>query len=108
MISVDNRDGVVLASLSGEIDLEKSPAVKAELLRQVSQRQPVAVDLSQVLYIDSSGIASLIEALQQARRQGTDFVLIGLSQSAKRVIKLTRLDTVFRSFDTLDAYLAQR
>lgn len=64
------------------------------------------VDLSAVSYIDSSGIASLIEALQSADRGGTGLDLIAVSPEAHRVFELARLDKVFTIHADLGAALA--
>jgi len=53
-----------VVALRGEIDLQNSPALRKELLGWLADRQDVVVDLSRVDYIDSSGIASLVEAYQ--------------------------------------------
>jgi anti-sigma B factor antagonist len=53
------------------------------------------VDLSGVEYIDSSGVASLVEALQQAKARGQSLALASVSASALRVLELARLDKVF-------------
>ncbi|MFQ5467219.1 MAG: STAS domain-containing protein [Kiloniellaceae bacterium] len=70
--------------LDGSVDLEHTPDIR-----------DVLVDLSAVTYIDSSGIACLIEALHEAREQGADLGLVSVSIQAMRVLKLARLDMVF-------------
>ena len=71
--------------------------------RMVLQRgKPVLVDLSKVEYIDSSGIASLVESLQTARKKGSNLLLVSVSESALRVLKLARLDRVFTICDDLE------
>jgi len=87
--------------LEGNVDLEHSPDIRKVLLGAVDEGQSVLVDLSQVNYIDSSGIACLIEALQIARNHGADLGLISVSTQAMRVIELARLDMVFRIHDDL-------
>jgi anti-sigma B factor antagonist len=69
-----------LASLCGPIDMESSPAVRERLLAllQVPDRKILIVDLSAVTHIDSSGIATLIEALRIARSNKTELRLEGL------------------------------
>ena len=99
-------DGIRVVALHGEIDLESSPAARGVLLRAVQRRQPLVVDLSGVSYIDSSGIASLVEAFQVARRAGTRFSLAAMSPSALRVFELARLDQVFTIHPSLEAALA--
>ncbi len=92
-------------TFSGEVDLENSPRAREILLGQVAQDRKVLVDLGGVEYIDSSGIASLVEAFQEARRRGTSFGLVCVSPPALRVLKLARLDRVFTIFDSLQAGL---
>lgn len=105
-VDITNRDGAAVAQLSGEVDLERSPGVRRALLDALSARKPVVVDLSAVSYIDSSGIASLVEAYQTARKQGTPFVLCAVSPAALRVMQLARLDKVFDIRASVDDALA--
>ena len=58
--------GAVVIALEGDVDLKTSPDARKALLDVVSRNRPVVVDLSLVNYIDSSGVASLIEAFQKA------------------------------------------
>ena len=81
--------------LAGSVDLEHSPGVRQRLLDAVAARVNVFVDLSEVTYIDSSGIACLVEALQTARSHDADLGLVAVSRQAMRVLELARLDMVF-------------
>ena len=92
---VREEAGAAIVSLSGEVDLEHSPRARAVLLEWVERATRVLVDLSQVTYIDSSGVASLIEAFQLARKRSVDFALADVSPAALRVLELARLDRVF-------------
>lgn len=94
-----------VVSLHGEIDLERAPGVRRLLLSSVDRGKDMLVDLSEVSYIDSSGIANLIEALQSAKTKDLRFALVSVSDQAKRVLKLARLDTVFVMYDDLDTAL---
>jgi len=62
----------------------------------------VVVDLSGVGYMDSSGIATLIEGLQRAKREGRNFRLSGLTPAVRDVFDLARLAEVFEIFSTRD------
>jgi anti-sigma B factor antagonist len=99
--TVKEEGGVVVASLSGDVDLESSPRARELLLGLVRGGRSVLVDLSAVGYIDSSGVASLIEAFKLARLSGTGFALVSPTPSALRVLQLTRLDRVFTIHATL-------
>jgi anti-sigma B factor antagonist len=92
-------------ALSGEIDLQHSPDVRRKLMELMFERRDVLVDLAQVSYIDSSGVASLVEAYQMARRNATRFVLVAVSQPVMRVLQLARLDKVFTLADSAEAAL---
>lgn len=92
---VREKDGIAIIAVSGDVDLESSPKVRDVLLDCVGAKRPVLVDMSGVSYIDSSGVASLVEAHQKARRSKTTFALAQVSQSAMRVLELARLDKVF-------------
>lgn len=94
-VAVEHQDGVAVVTLSGEIDLRSSPEVRSQILELLQSRVPVVVDLQAVRYIDSSGVASLVEGFQTARSQKLKFVLAGVSPNALRVLKLARLDQVF-------------
>jgi len=99
--SVRDDGKAVVVSLSGEVDLESSPRLRELLLGLVRDGRDVLVDLSAVTYIDSSGVASLIEAFQLARRSGPAFALVAPSAAALRVLQLARLDRVFHIHATL-------
>ena len=99
--AVTEQRGRSIVALEGEVDLESSPEVRALLLEQVGAGRPVLVDMARVTYIDSSGIASLVEALQLARKQGSEFGLVRVSDAALRVLELARLETVFAIHETL-------
>ena len=92
---VREEAGAVIVAFEGEIDLEHSPKAREVLLECVGRGCPVLVDLSGVEYIDSSGVASLVEALQQAKGSGNSLTLASVSPSAMRVLELARLDKVF-------------
>jgi len=100
-----NGDHTIIA-LTGEIDLQTSSEAREQLLELLKDRRHVLVDLSGVEYIDSSGIASLVEALQFAKSNGLFFGLVDISEAAQQVIRLARLDKVFALYDTIEDGLA--
>jgi anti-sigma B factor antagonist len=93
--------GGIVVALTGDVDLQSSPAARKVLLDAVGRGRPIFVDLANVTYIDSSGIASLVEALQDARKRGSRFALVSVSEAARRVLQLARLDKVFAIHATL-------
>lgn len=98
------EDGAsVVISFEGDIDLQTSPQARTALLGATAKGKPVIVDLAKVTYIDSSGVASLVEALQAAKKGGQNLALAAVSDSAMRVLKLARLDAVFKIHASVDA-----
>ena len=92
------RDGTrSVVYVSGDIDLYTSPKLRETVLDLYRKRGQtiVIVNLNEVHYIDSSGIASLVEALQAAHNIGATLGLVALSTQALRVFELARLDKVF-------------
>ncbi len=94
-------NGYTVLSLIGEIDLQSSPDARDQLLELLKAGESLLVNMSQVEYLDSSGIASLVEALQYAKRSGQAFGLVEISPATSQVIKLARLDKVFPLYETV-------
>ena len=92
---VRTEGDTTIVVLSGDVDLDNSPKVRSILLESVGLKRGVLVEMSGVSYIDSSGIASLVEAYQSARGGNTPFALVAVSDAAMRVLELARLDQVF-------------
>jgi len=99
---VIKKQGTSIVVLKGDVDLESSPAAREILLKSVDGAGTVLVDLSSVTYIDSSGVASLVEALQAAKRNGGKFALVAASDPTRRVLELARLDKVFTMYASVD------
>lgn len=99
---VEDMQGFSVVKLSGEVDLSNSPGARKVILACLKKMKHVMVDLSDVSYIDSSGVASLVEGFQNARSNNLEFGLIGVSDAAMSVLRLARLDQVFTIFNSLD------
>ncbi|MGB0135025.1 STAS domain-containing protein [Dokdonella sp.] len=94
-IEQEESAGCKLIRLSGEVDLSWSQQVRQAILNALGECPRVGVVLSEVTYIDSSGIAALVEGFQNARSNGKVFALVAVSDSVRAVLELARLDRVF-------------
>ena len=92
--------GTTVVDVVGQIDLGNSPALRKTLLDSLQGAERVAVNLFAVKYIDSSGIASLLEVFKEARQSKKRLVLFGLSGAVLQVLQLTRLTGVFEIRET--------
>ncbi len=90
-----------IVDVVGDIDLYNSPEVRKVLLGLLKEKRVprVVVNLKSVKYIDSSGVASLVEGLKVSRDLRSRFILFGLSPAAREVLELTRLIKVFEVYD---------
>ena len=96
-MAADSRPIVIAPE--GEIDLNCSTLVKQQLEPLIAdKRSRVVVDLSGVTYIDSSGLAVFIEAMQRVQAYGGRFLLCGLRESVNHIFNIARLDQVFQIF----------
>jgi len=86
-----------MASLKGRIDIDSSPAVRDQLIALLHAPHPrtVSIDLSGVTHIDSSGVATLIEALKIARNCKTELRLQGLHDRLHRLFEATGILSLF-------------
>ena len=87
--------GITIVDVVGHIDLSNSPALRKILLDSLKGTDRLAVNLVEVKYIDSSGIASLLEVLKEARKANKRFILFDLTAAVSQVLQLTRLTGVF-------------
>ncbi len=92
-----------LVRVQGEVDLSWSQSVRKAILDALAKARAVGVELSGVSYIDSSGIAALVEGFQSARGKGQKFSLVAASQPVRAVLQLARLDRVFPMVENVEA-----
>jgi anti-sigma B factor antagonist len=96
-------DNVNLIKLSGRLDAGGSTVTRESLKTLAAQERPhLILDLSEVSFIDSSGLGALVSVLKAARQQGGDLVMCGAQQQAKMLFKLTMLDQILTQYDTID------
>jgi anti-sigma B factor antagonist len=82
--------------ISGDINIHTSPELRERLKPLLSDEyKEIRIALDDVRFIDSSGIATLVEGLQWSRSSGGRFVLSGLANTVRDVFVLAKLDTVF-------------
>ena len=97
-LSIVEEGDIAVVTLKGDLDLEHSSRMRQNLLDILGKARAVIVDLAGVTMIDSSGIASLLEGFQEARKKGA-----APGDPVIRVLKLARLDTVFQIADDVTA-----
>ncbi len=101
-IATEKTDAGCLVRLKGDVDMNSSGEVRTAIgciFREAPRgMKALFIDLSQVRYMDSSGIATLVEAMQTCMKQGSRLRLIDLSPAVNDVFELARLASVFEIF----------
>lgn len=107
-INVRQQNGTAVIDVTGDIDLYSSPQVRQTILDTLNQKlgSRVIINLAGVKYIDSSGVASLVEGLQLSRKSQVRFILCGLNKAPRQVLELTRLIKVFDIFESVEEALS--
>lgn len=101
-IQVTNQGKASVVSLRGEVDLRSSPALRQALLQLLEQRvQQIVVDLTNVSYMDSSGVGTLVELKRKAERSRGKVTLVGPQPRVRSVFEITQLDKFFHIVPTL-------
>ena len=97
-----HENGVQVIALAGELDMACSPELRELLHEQASSKQPALVlDFSEISYIDSSGLATLVEYVRLAQDFGGKFGLAAVTERVRTILDLVRLSEIFPIFPTL-------
>ncbi|MGD1076014.1 MAG: STAS domain-containing protein [Thermodesulfovibrionales bacterium] len=100
---IKDREGGKIIVLSGDIDMYTSPEVRKQLLRLIGQRAPVImVDLADVTYIDSSGIATFVEGLKGMMSYSGRLKFFGIPPRIKEIFNFSKLDKVFDMYGSIE------
>jgi anti-sigma B factor antagonist len=99
-ISIRVTPKAMIVDLQGGIDIRNSTDLRSRLFAVLPTASRLALNMSGIDYIDSSGIATLVEVLKKAGDLKKDFVLFGLGPRVYDVLKLTHLLTFFRIFES--------
>jgi anti-sigma B factor antagonist len=95
-IDSSEKDGIAFVNVEGEIDMFTSPNLRDILLPFFKKKVGgIVVDLTRVSFMDSSGIATMVEGLQWSKKENKNFILTGLGKTVFNALSLTKLDNVF-------------
>ncbi len=98
--SFDKNNNECIIYAKGEIDLSNSQGLRKMVLAALKTDNKVSVNLNGVTYIDSSGIASLVEGLQYSKSKNKQFLILNPSKHVTAILNLARLDQVFTIIET--------
>ncbi|MEL6497426.1 MAG: STAS domain-containing protein [Planctomycetota bacterium] len=106
-ITTEQRGEACVLFPVGDIDLSRSPVLRASMKTALDDKpQRLVIELSGVSYMDSSGVATLVEAMQLSRKAGVGLVLCSLTERVQSIFEIARLEQVFTITEDLDGALA--
>lgn len=107
-INIERKPNTVIIKPLGEIDLHNSPQLRKTLQEVIKQNTVnLLINLEAVSYVDSSGLATLVEVFQQISKQGKKLALFSLQDTVKNVLSITRLDEIFPIYPSLEEALKE-
>ncbi len=99
--NIRRDETATVVELSGDIDLHRSVELRESLLGIMSEKPTVIViNMSGVGFMDSSGLATLVETLQLSRRHGGELKLVGIQRRVRSILEISRLDTIFAIYES--------
>ena len=99
--AVRRQEGAVIVDAMGDIDINCSTEFQQALLGLFNEKpELIVVNLAEVPYMDSSGVASLVKLLSRAKKSGVRLRLVAMTERVRSIFEITRLDTVFEIFAT--------
>jgi anti-sigma B factor antagonist len=103
LITNHSIDDIVVVAPQGRCDRRTAPAL-AEWLEGAMRSgvDRIIVDMSAITFMDSTGLATLIRFMKQCRTAGGDLCLANLQQPVRIIFELTRLDSAFTIYSTVD------
>ena len=103
-VHLEKLDSYLTATLSGELILGCTSEIKEQVksFAEANQQYNIIVDLTNVTFIDSSGLGALIAWFKMANQQQGNLVFCGMSDHVRKVVGYAKLDKIFTLVDTLD------
>lgn len=105
--AIEQRGRTLVVSVAGDVDVHRSSAFQRSLM-DLLDREPrrIVLDLGEVPYMDSAGLAGLIKLLGHVRRLEIDLWLCRPSDAVRSLLEITRLDTVFQVSETVEEVMS--
>ena len=95
-VKTEDKNNVRICYINGEVDINSAPQLKKIFDKVISEKKDkIIINCESVSYVDSSGLATLVEFLKNIRTYGGSLKLAGLSTKIKSLFEMTKLDKLF-------------
>lgn len=100
-INIENKNGISICRTSGEITFSTSPDLRNQLLKLIDQKiDKIVMDMKEITYIDSSGMATLVEILQKIKAINGQLKLSQVPDKIKEILEMVRLKDIFEIYES--------
>ena len=95
-IKTEDKSGVRVCYVNGDIDINTAPEIKKVFDKMLSEKkEKIVINFKEVSYVDSSGLATLVELLKNVRGYGGKLKLSNLSSKIRSLFEITKLEKLF-------------
>ncbi|MDN5341678.1 STAS domain-containing protein [Oceanotoga sp. DSM 15011] len=104
VITFSENEKAFVAKVSGDIDAYHSATFKQKIIEHMDNidKKIIAVDLSEVSYIDSAGLGAIVSLIKESKKHEKEVVLLSLQNQIRRIFEMTKLDKIIRTEDTIE------
>lgn len=95
-VKIDQKDNLIVCHVDGEVDVNSSPDLKKSFDKLIAKKTPkIVINFTKVTYVDSSGLATLVEIFKNMKAYGGRMRLVSLAPKIKSIFEITKLDKLF-------------
>lgn len=106
-INKTRQQDIIICNVNGDIDINSSPNIRKTFDElTTSKEKKIIINLKDVSYIDSSGLATLVEMLKKAKGYGGRLKLSNLADKVKSLFEITKLEKIFEIYHTAEQAIA--
>ena len=95
-IKQEKKNDIIVCYIEGDVDINTSPQIKKTIDKLIGRKEPkIIINFKNVSYVDSSGLATLVEILKNLKSYGGRLKLTNLSTKIKSLFEITKLEKLF-------------
>jgi anti-sigma B factor antagonist len=104
VITFEEIEKSFVVKISGDIDAYHSATFKQKVMEHMenTDKKYIVLDMSEVSYIDSAGLGSIVSLIKESKKSEKEIVLVSLKKQIKKIFEMTKLDKIIRMEDTIE------
>jgi anti-sigma B factor antagonist len=104
VMTFEEMKKLFVIKISGDIDAYHSATFKQKVMEHIenTEKKYLVLDMSDVAYIDSAGLGSIVSLIKESKKAEKEIVLVSLKKQIKKIFEMTKLDKIIRIEDTIE------